>query len=229
MLPPFPKKIFFFRLAASRIVLITTESLTMQSCEELQQRDGWEAQEAHLELLSGQAWLWPEPSSLYIRVAIFITAGPDVRATTKTSPIWSTEGDSSAAAATASTQPLIRGSFQRGREGRMREMLTGVCQTVCKCGWRFRRQTSDHISARVLWLFCAPGLRMLRMRSNGLSLYLSAGCMSVRTETLDKDALEQVELGCFQWCTVLSFFSFWNFKREMQDIQNKKIIITKPR
>lgn len=40
MLPPSTKKKKFFRVAASRIVLITTESLTMQSCEQLQQRDG---------------------------------------------------------------------------------------------------------------------------------------------------------------------------------------------
>lgn len=41
MLPPFTKKKKKkIRVATSRIVLITTESLTMQSCEELQQRDG---------------------------------------------------------------------------------------------------------------------------------------------------------------------------------------------
>lgn len=79
---------FLFFFLVYFLFQMSIKSLTMQSCDEgeLQQRDRWEAQKAHLDVLSGPAWLWPEPSSLYIRVAVFITDGHDVRDTTKPAP-----------------------------------------------------------------------------------------------------------------------------------------------
>lgn len=162
-------------MAGSSVSLISSESLTVQSCEdsELQQRDGGEAQDAHLEVLSGRGWLWPEPSSLYIRVAIFITAGPDVRATTEPAPSGHRRV----------TAPLLRPHSRRSSLGAPSSGAerAGCGQCVPNCVQvRLEAQmtASDHISTGVLWRLCAPGLRRLKCIRTAFP-YLSAGTMWV--------------------------------------------------
>lgn len=80
-------------------------------------------------------------------------------------------------------QPLIRGSFQRDREGRMREMLTSVCQTVCKCGWRLRSRRVTTFQQG-----CCDGSALLGCAAkapvSGVS-YLAAGNTWIETKTLN--------------------------------------------
>lgn len=145
----------------------------MQSCEdgELQQRDGWDAQKAHLEILSGRAWPWPEPSSLYIRVTIFITAGPDVRATTKPAP----SGHRRVIVQLPKPHPRRRslGAPSSGAERGGCGKCWPPCAELRASAIGLGRRTSDNI-------FHNGALLRGRLK------YLSAGYMWVRTKTLTR-------------------------------------------
>lgn len=140
-----------YRVAGWSCPLASFEGLTMQSCEggELQQHDGWEAEEAHLGVLGGRAWLWAEPSSLYIRVTIFITAGPDVRATTKPAPSSHRRVIARLLPPHPRRRSLGAPSSGAERAGCGKCWPPSACQTARKCGWRLGGQTSDNISAMV--------------------------------------------------------------------------------